>query len=707
MLPSSRYRWRLPRAASSLALLVGFAAQVLAQSGSDLQLVCLNSDGGAHPVRSTETVRDAGTWRGVSALVGPGVDVRACWVWNEECAPAKRLPGIDLEPVCSDSESSSTAASRPGLVVRLLGLEDSPTGSSPVTIAAAPSAMWREVPRSLLPVWEADTSVVRLPHASGPWRVQACAEHRCSLWTDVPAGAEEVSLRLNPAQEISYRTTADGAPLVGARFYLLRPGRGGINQTEILGLEQSNEDGRVAFRLPDEQGSAVVVLAEGRRAEAFLTLRDVPDQVVLEPGFVLSGRVVAAGGEPVAARLYGRSFVRDGFGLTQLQKGRTGADGRFRLSGFPAGAATLRAVADIDGELEFARRLDVEGSADLGDLLLSDVEVVWVRIVDAQRRSSVEGASIRAADGQVSRTGADGLSRVQVRYGRELQVAAHGYGVALPRLPAGVGRVADEPFLIELEPALTVTGVFLAADGITPAANGRFSARGLDHLLLSGAIEADGVFSVDLPGGGDWEIELSAGNAGSARLDVTGAGGGTIDLGIVRASPSAVVSGYVVGDDYQPLVGVSVKSTPPSEAGPLMAPLLGRTLTATSGPEGYFELHGLEAGPAGLRVAAEGYAPHRLQVNVGRVERVDLGTIALDRGRQITVRSDTKGGLVELAAGDAFPPEEMTAVIERRTAVFQMVPRGSLAIVVLNEDNVIVRDIAYEGVSRPAAGRVG
>lgn len=686
MLTSCRRRWRIRCGASSLALIVGFAAQAFAQSGADLELVCLSSDGGAHPAQLTKDMPDTGVWRGVSALVGLDVDVQACWVWDEVCPPVKRLPGSDLVPACSDAESPLAAGSRRNLAVHLLNLEDNVPTSPLVMVTAAPSAMWREVPRSLLPVWTGDASVVRLPYASGPWRLQACVGHRCSLWTDVPDGAGEVSLRLHPAKAINHWIAADGSPLVGARFYLLRPGRGGLSQTEILGLEQSDDEGRVAFRLSGEQRSAVVVSAEGRQAEAFRTLRDVPDQVGLEPGFVLSGRVVDAGGEPVAARLYARSFVKDGFGLTQLQKGRAGADGRFRLSGFSAGTATLQAVADVDGELEFARRLDVDGSVDLGDLLLSEVETVWVRILDAHRRSPVEKASIRAADGRVSRTGADGLSRVQVRYGRELQVTASGYGVALPQLPAGVGRVADEPFSIELEPALTVTGVFLAADGVTPAANGRLSAQGGGHVVLSGVIGADGGFTVDLPGGGDWEVELSAGNAGTAHLDVTGAGGETIDLGIVRASPSAVVSGYVVGDDYQPLTGVRVNSTPPSAAGPLLAPLLGRTLTAVSGPEGRFELYGLEAGPVGLRIASEGYAPHRLEVNVGRAERVDLGMITLDRGRQVVVLSDVEGGSVELTAGDALPPEEMTAVIERRAAVFRIVPQGPLMIVVLNKD---------------------
>ena len=690
MLPLPPRGGLIPCVAASSFLLVGFVAQAAAQVGDDSRLVCLNSDGGAHPVPSAGATSRAPTWQGISDLAGSEVDIHACWVWSNVCSPVKRLHGSDLEPLCSSPEPQSRGRFGSDLVVRVENLEDSPPGSSAWTLTAAPSAMWREVPRSLLPVWDAETSLVRLQHRSGSWRVQACAEHRCSLWTDVPEGLEEVSLSLRPARTVSYLTTADGSPLGGARFYLVRPGRGGLSQTEILGLEPSDKDGRVAFQLPREQTPAVVVSAEGHDAAAFRKLGDVPNELELKPGFFLSGRVVDAAGNPVTARLYGRSFISGGFGLTQLQKGRTGVDGRFRLSGLSAGAATLRAVADVDGELEFARRLDVEGSADLGDILVGDLEIVRVRVIDAQHRLPVDGALIRASDGRVTRTDADGLARVRVRYGRELQVTARGYGVTLPRLPPRVGRLAGEPFLIELEPALTVTGVYLAADGTTPAANGRFSARGSADLILSGTIAADGVFTLDLPGGGAWEIELTAGNAGSTRLDVTGFAGEAIDLGVVRASPSAVVSGYVLSDDYQPLVGASVNSTPPSAAGPLMAPLLGGTLTATSGVEGYFELFGLEAGPATLRISAAGYAPHRLEINVRKAERTDLGTVALDRGRQITVRSDAEGGLVELAVGDSLPPEEMTAVMEGRTAVFQMVPRGPLAIVVLNKDGQAV-----------------
>ncbi len=321
-----------------LALLVcAAAAQVSAQPAGDLHLVCLNRDGAAQPLPPLAAATpEAQAWQEIAALAGPDVDIQACWVWNEVCPPAKHLPGSDLVQGCGDAGTGPAVASEAKLVVRLLNLRDDTAGAPPPTVIGAPSAMWREVPRSLLPTWSAGASAVRgLPYGPGPWRVQACTERRCSRWTGIPDGTGEASLRLSDAQTVSYQMMSDGYPLENARFYLVRPGKGGLSQTEILGFEQADDEGRVAFRLPAEESSAVVVSSEGREAAAFPTLPDVPDRVELEAGFFLSGRIISAGGDPVAARLYGRSFIRGGFGLTQLQKGRTGADGRFRMSGFP------------------------------------------------------------------------------------------------------------------------------------------------------------------------------------------------------------------------------------------------------------------------------------------------------------------------------------------------------------------------------------
>lgn len=682
-----RARWHGWRIAALAVLACAVTPEIFAQPVEGLGLVCLDSDGFARDLSPLVSATPKGeVWQEISTLAGPDGGARACWAWSDACPPVKLASGSDLTLACGSEGATPALASRPGLLVRSLDFGDESAEMPPLRVTAAPSAMWREVPRGLLPAWSGEAGAVRVPQGTGPWRVQACRGARCSRWTDISQAVGEVSLRLSPTRAVSHEITAGAGPLENARFYLVRPGRTGFSQTEILGFEQTDVEGRVRFQLPIDGESAVVVSSEGYEAVAFLALGDVPDRVELEPGFHLRGRIVNGDGEPVVARLFGRSFIRDGFGLTQLQKGRSGADGRFLLHGFPSGSATLRAVAELDGALEIARRLELEGSLDLGDIVLSEVEVVWVQVVDALRLSPVNGALIRAADGRETRTGTNGSSRVQVRLGRELQVTARGYGFSAPRLPAGVGRGPDEPFVIELEPALTVTGVFLAADGLTTAVSGRFSARGADDLLLSGPVGADGAFSVDLPGGGAWELELTAGNAGSVLREVAGSAGETIDLGIVRAAPSAVVSGYLVDENYEGLAEASVTSTPPSEAGPLLAPLLGGSLTAVSGPDGYFELHGLQAGPASLRLAAEGYAPRWLETYVEGLERVDLGQIELARGRQITVRSDIERGLVELGIGGAATREKMTMALDQWRAVFRTVPEGPLTVVVLNGD---------------------
>ena len=674
----------LHRAGFVVCLAFAAAAHTGAQATGGLELVCLSSAGGIVPLSASATATPDEDWREISTFAD--AEVEACWVWTELCPPVKRTFGSDLSPGCGVGAAAGADAARAELVVRLPALDaEDPTAELP-TLTAAPSAMWREVPRSLLPHWAVDASIVGVPHGPGPWRLQACAEQGCSRWTDVPDGMGEVPLALLPARTASYRiVTTDGSPLVNTRFHLVRPGRGGLSQTEILGFEQPGLDGRVQLRLPIEQEPPVVVSSDGREAVAFLALRDVPARVELGPGLVLSGRVVNGQGDPVAAELRGHSFIREGFGLTQMQRGRTEPGGIFRLAGFSVGDATLRAVAGGEDGPEYARRLKLEESTDLGDIVLTEVEVVWVRVIDAFHRSPVNGAVVRTADDEW-RTDVDGLAGVDVRYTRELQVLAPGYGFSAPRLPAGVGRAPTEPFLIELEPALVVTGVYVAADGLTPAANGRFNARGGRNLALSGAIQQDGVFAVDLPGGGAWDLELTAGNVGSVRIEVEGSGGETIDLGVVRAPPSAAIFGHVVGEAYDSLVGVTVSSTLSSESGPLLAPLVGSTLTAASGPDGYFELHGLEAGPAIVRFVAEGYAPHRLELQVEGVTPIDVGTVELSRGKRVAVRSDTVDGVVQMEVGDAMPPEKMVAALTDREALFREVPEGPLAIVVLNRD---------------------
>ncbi len=368
----------------------------------------------------------------------------------------------------------------------------------------------------------------------------------------------------------------------------------------------------------------------------------------------------------------------------QRHDGESAPDGRFHLSGFSEGAASVRAD---HGELSFSTMLDLQDSLDLGQVVLVEAEHVWVRVIDSRRLLPIAQARVQAGNSEWQ-VDEEGLARLSLLERREVIARAKGYHFERLELPEGVGVTFEEPFVISLPPALQVEGRFLAADGRTPAAAGRVTALRRDKGVTSSnfaAIGADGRFSIQLTAG-SWTLELSAGNAGLLRLDVTGLAGETRDLGDLTAPASAWVSGYVVSPEYEPVFGAEVSHMPPAAFGPLMAWALGEVDSVETTDEGYFELFGLARGASTLRVEAEGFALLQFEVEAEGLEWLDAGTIELSRGRRVTVRSDVGGGQVMLDTGGlGHPRDRMTAGLVDRKAVVDRVPLGSFRLTVLDE----------------------
>ena len=291
------------------------------------------------------------------------------------------------------------------------------------------------------------------------------------------------------------------------------------------------------------------------------------------------------------------------------------------------------------------------------------------------------------------------------RFGRTLMISAKGYRQArfeigggdtraeersipgLPTLPVdvagGAGATGEEPLVLRLEPAFTVEGVFIAADGVTPAASGHLVAArdmGNGRTTRHIAIAADGSFSVDLEPGA-YTLELTATNAGRTVLSVQGSAGDARDLGVIVAPASAWVSGTVVNPEYAPVFEASVSYTRPSEYGRLMTRAMGQVATVTTDVDGAFELHGLEVGTSTLRVEAEGFAPLEFEVEANAVEWIDAGLVELSRGRRITVRSDVERGQVLLDPGGRSRPRDLiTGDLEEGRALLDAVPEGAFVV---------------------------
>ena len=678
------------------AVAVPAAGQNEAAPDTPFQFVCLNESEPVLASVGAVAVLPEETWERTD-VEGVRAPVQ-CWAWSRACPPRRLEPGEDAAAACRSTRAASNPltiriAARQGSAGDLGDGEESP---GEVQVTAAPAAMWREVPRRLLPTTGTVSDSLSLPRDTEHWRVQAHSEGLASIWLGVTAEEDAVELELRPAVELAVRATADGAPLAGARLCLAQVSRTGPSEG-LLGFETAEADGSVSLVLSERERSAIVVSSLSRTAAVFERFSEVPPVVELGPGFLVSGRTVDVEGQPIpGVRLSGLSWVPGELPVMQRHKGASGPDGRFVLSGFAKGPASLQTDG---GELEFSATFELEGPLDLGSIVLVSPQSAWIQVVDAMRGTPIPGATVATEGGERVVADQDGMARVSPRFGRAVMIRAKGYLFAQFEIVDDAVTTAEEPLLLGLQPAFTVEGVYVAADGQTPAAAGYLVAAremGNSRSMRSRTLAADGSFSVDLEPGA-YTLELSAANAGQRRLEVSGSAGETRDLGTVVAPASAWVSGTVVGPDYMPVPGASVSYTRPSEFGQLMARALGQVATVTTDIDGRFELHGLELGASTLRVEADEFALLEFEVEANAVEWVDAGFVELSHGRRITVRSDVGRGLVALDPGGKGQPEDlMTADLVEGEAVLDAVPEGPFVVRVSEGGVAVCREEVEE-----------
>lgn len=678
--------------------------QVGAVSGQDqtkvggfgVELVCLDTARRIVEPELRAFADNAHLWQQLDAQAD-GWGISHCWAWSETCPPQAVSAGEDPVAACS----SGTGAP---LEIKVEGFGDPaappPLGETGVDleIVAAPVSMWRDVPYSRLPR-KSGRSLAEFPRSgAAQWRIRASGDGLVSSWLDVPASQDWASLSLVRQKTYAVQVKVEGKALAAARVSLVESSRASpLAGAELLEFEVADDAGTVEVTLPEGESPAVILSSSGRLAVAYAQIDELPATVALPLGLSVAGRAVTAEGDPVAGvRLRGDSWVQDGFGLMQRHDAIAGVDGSFAVSGLSPGAAALRTVA---GDLEFTRTLDLHASVDLGDIVLRSPEAAWLHVVSLASGASVPDARIRNAVGEWRTTNSDGLLRVPLAFGRNVLVAAEGHLLTQFDVPRRAGLTADDALVVALAPALVATGLFVAADGNTPAVEGRAIIRDEENpVLRQEVLGLDGSFYFSLPPG-TYSVELSAANAGTRRLTVSGSAGDVVNLGVVVAPMAAWISGTVVDPAFSPVAGASISYTPPSESGPLVSWALGRTVATATDAEGYFELHGLAVGESTLRVEAAGFAPSEIVAGVKSTEWVDVGFIELSRGRLITVRSDIGRGTVELDVGaTGHPRDQLTARFADGEASFEGVTPGPLGVRVLLNGIAVCEDRQAGGV---------
>jgi len=302
----------------------------------------------------------------------------------------------------------------------------------------------------------------------------------------------------------------------------------------------------------------------------------------------------------------------------------TGADGRFRLVGLPAGpdlgldiehaahAPTLREPFRI------ARGADV----DLGDIVLEQ-GLVLHGTVRGQDGLPLSGATLALRDAAaLAREGPGPEPRTCVSSAEgdyafdhiaarqyELQASAEGHGTeaVVISLMLGATRDAWRQDFVLLPADSALAGLVLGPDdlAVTDVALllSRSEARGHTYFLRTGATDAEGRFLFEHVPQGVYLLDLQDDEHYLDRPAQVQAG---LADHLVRAQRGQVVRGRLDAPELPARFRLAIQPDGRTGAG-----LLGRLAheREVEGTQGTFEVRGLRPGTYRFEVAAEGYAP--------------------------------------------------------------------------------------------------
>jgi protocatechuate 3,4-dioxygenase beta subunit len=487
------------------------------------------------------------------------------------------------------------------------------------------------------------------------------------VWAQVEVGKDpqEVVLDLDPAGRVEGRVTAaGGAPVAGAVVDLAGDASGmmgmfmrGLNADAVFVPPPSattRDDGTYALDGVPAKSLRLRATAPGFLASAPREARVPPRGVVPNVDFellresVVEGRVTDASGAPIAdaevkVDVPGEGMMRMAaqFMGGIFRSGRTDGDGRYRVTGLPAGTRTVTAEADGFLDKKVTVTLPAESSL-TQDFALQPGFRVTGRVV-APDGAPVAGASVRVtarggsrqaaffgmvADATNATTSADGRFEV-----KGLQEGPYDVAASAPKYLEGTvsGIDAGADVTVTLGAAATIRGVVVTAKDGTPVAGATILRRGkqargtgnpiLDQFQRDPAVSAgaDGTFEISGLAPGQYEVFARAkGYAESPHVKIDVAAGATHEGVSLGLPPGSALAGRVVRkSDGTGVEGALVWVA--ADSGPFRAPDLAEitgeaptappdSVSAKTAADGSFVLEGLTPGKVTLEVRAAGFA---------------------------------------------------------------------------------------------------
>jgi protocatechuate 3,4-dioxygenase beta subunit len=509
---------------------------------------------------------------------------------------------------------------------------------------------------------------------------------------------------------------ADGAPVAGASVQLIE----GSSRSAMVGYRfggsGATTDGDGNYRLEglDEGSQSFAAQAEDyERAVKDLEIRSGENRLDfrLEPGFDVGGRVVDAGGQPVAgARVQMSAPGAPSFPFGRNEDARSAADGSFRVRGVAAGVYDVQ--ADKEGYAPARREsLQVTGPVQGVELRLEAGGSVHGRLTGLEF-NELAGARVYAST--------QGNTRPTMRYGSvdyqgqyridgltagEWYVSAHTGSDRQADGHVTVAQGADAVLDLEFGEGLTLTGRIVK--GGEPLPNLRVSVSSQEGTGYgSGTSDPQGNFRIEGLKAGTYElqaIDFQTGISHHETLELTA------DRDILIEISTRRVSGRVVdAQDQSPLrdATVSLEATG-DKPGNGMASAIPRGSTSDSA--GAFELTEVSPGAYRLRAQKDGYSPADTQVQVGADADVSDLRLALQPTQGLTLQVSSSVGSppsgVQVAVVDAAGQVKAAgsyATGENGRVRFDTAPPGSWRLLTTAEGSATVgQDVQVPGPPVP------
>ena len=555
--------------------------------------------------------------------------------------------------------------------------------------------------------WDPDAGrVATRTDARGRFKLEGLGSGAATVNATAPAAGRAIHPNVLPGSTVEL-FLMPGATISGAvRDEAGKPVKGAVVRAVPEGFgpflppaERTDAGGR--FVLAGlEAGSYVVVAREATRAPAVAAVRveatgdAVADLTLAEGGFV-TGRLVDAGGKPVAGRV--RLSSLDGtvlhLLLRDLVQTQAGGDGRFVLGPTPPGELVLQASAAglATRDIETASGNRARGS-DLGDVVLESGPVIRGVVQDRQG-AGIPGATLRAfargptlpIEAESDDVGAFVLAGLPTGT-IDVMVRAPGYASARQTVAVGT-----EDVVIVLDAGGMIVGAVVDGKG-QPVSGAMVRAAAevqeMDARPMGLTSDGDGRFTLYDVRPGRYVVDARAagyppGNVSGVRVSA----GATTDVGSLRLRSGGILQGTVTDSANDPISGANVRVETDS---------FGPGLQTQTDAAGAFQIAGLSAGRVDVVAQHPAFAPARLAgVTIDPEGRPAEAAVVMTRGGRVEGVVRRRGGQ-PFSAGRVmvyprreqrgFDPRSAQPLREDGTFVFEHLPPGPSWLSVLSAD---------------------